>query len=337
MIIIALQLGFDAIAVTLVDFFVAVSAFLLSSSYALFILKERPKLTYIKKRELMEMLSFSFAILLQAVVNQVNNNVDTILLGAMIPEKWIITMYSSALVIYGTYTSIVSVMSTFFLPKATRLIAVNASGEELTDFVIKPGRYQAMIAIAVVSGFAVLGKEFISIWIGNRYIDAYYVALFLIIPVTVPLVQNAAVSILDATLKRLFRSIILVIMAVVNVIVSVILIKRFSFWGAAMGTFFSLCIGHIFLMNWYYARTFKMNIMRMFVSIFKGILPMGVLAGVICVPLTAWGVNGVINFLIKGIEFVVIYCILIWKWGLQQDERDYIKTALHIGKKEIKS
>ena len=64
---------------------------------------------------------------------------------------------------------------------------------------------------------------------------------------------------------------------------------------------------------------------------------MGVLAGVICVPLTAWGVNGVINFLIKGIEFVVIYCILIWKWGLQQDERDYIKTALHIGKKEIKS
>lgn len=332
LIVIVLKLGFDAVAVTLVDCLIAVIIFLLSAGYSLFVLKEYPKLTYIAKRELLEMLSFSLAILLQAIVNQVNNNVDTMLLGAMVPEKWIITMYSSALLVYGTYNSIVSVLSTFFLPKATRLVTTNASGEELTDFVIKPGRYQAMIAIAVVSGFAVLGKEFISIWIGEKYIDAYYIILFLIIPVTVPLVENAAVSILDATLKRLFRSIVLVIMAVVNVIVSVILIKRFSFWGAAMGTFLSLCVGHIFLMNWYYARTFKMNIVRMFASIFRGLLPMGVLAGIICVPLTTWGENGVINFLIKGVEFLAIYCILIWKWGLQQDERDYIKNTLHIGR-----
>ena len=47
-------------------------------------------------------------------------------------------MYSSALLVYGTYNSIVSVMATFFLPKATRLVTMNASGKELTDFVIKP-------------------------------------------------------------------------------------------------------------------------------------------------------------------------------------------------------
>lgn len=334
LIVIVLKLGFDAIAITLVDCLVAVIIFLLSSGYTLFVLKEYPKLAYIAKRELLDMLSFSSAILLQAIVNQVNNNVDTMLLGAMISEKWIITMYSSALLVYGTYNSIVSVMSTFFLPKATRLVTKNASGEELTDFVIKPGRYQAMIAVAVVSGFAVLGKEFISIWIGKQYIDAYYIVLLLIIPVTVPLVENTAISILDATLKRLFRSIVLVIMAVINVIVSVILIKRFSFWGAAMGTFLSLCVGHIFLMNWYYARTFEMNIMRMFTSIFKGILPMGVLAGIIGGPLTAWGEYGVMNLLIKSVEFVTIYCILIWKWGLQQDERNYIKNTLHIGRQK---
>ena len=334
LIVIVLKLGFDAVAVTLVDCLVSIIIFLSSSGYTLFVLKEYPKLTYIAKKELLEMLSFSSAILLQAIVNQINNNVDTMLLGAMIPEKWIITMYSSALLIYGTYNSIISVMSTFFLPKATRLVTTNASGEELTDFVIKPGRYQAMIAIAVVFGFVVLGKEFISIWIGNKYIDAYYIALILIIPVTVPLVENTVISILDATLKRLFRSIVLVVMALINVIVSVILIKKFSFWGAAMGTFLSLCVGHVFLMNWYYARTFKMNIVRMFASIFKGILPVGVLTAIICEPLTAWGENGVINFLVKGIEFVMIYCILLWKWGIKQDERKYIKDILRIGRQK---
>ena len=87
LIVIVLKLGFDAVAVTLVDCLVAVMIFLLSSGYTLFVLKEYPKLTYIAKRELLDMLSFSSAILLQAIVNQVNNNVDTMLLGAMISGK----------------------------------------------------------------------------------------------------------------------------------------------------------------------------------------------------------------------------------------------------------
>ena len=331
LIVIVLLMGFNAIVVAAIDCIVAFLIFALSSGYTFIILKERPKLTYIAKRELLEMLSFSAAILMQAIVNQVNNNVDTMLLGAMIPEKWIITMYSSALLVYGTYNSIVSVMASFFLPKATRLVTSNATGEELTDFVIKPGRYQAMIAVAIVAGFVVLGKTFITIWIGSQYIDAYYVILMLMIPVTIPLVENTAISILDASLKRIYRSVVLVVMAVINVFVSVILIKRFSFWGAAMGTFLSLCIGHIILMNLYYARTFGMNIPRMFSSIFQGILPMGLLTILVCIPLMMWNTASIVGFSIKGAVFLLVYSALIWRWGVRQDERNYIRNTFHVG------
>ena len=329
-IIIALKLGYGAIAVTFIDCAVAFIVLVMSAGYTFGVLKERPKITYIAKRELLEMFSFSIAILLQAIVNQVNSNVDTMLLGAMVSEKSIITMYSSALLVYSVYNSIVSVMSSFFLPKATRLVAKNASGEELTDFVIKPGRFQAMIAIAIISGFAVLGKTFITIWIGKQYIDAYYIVLILLVPVTVPLVENTAISILDATLKRIYRSVVLIIMAIVNIVLSIILIKKFSFWGAAMGTFISLCIGHIILMNIYYAKTFKMNIPRLFISIFKGILPMGVLSIIICMPLNLWNNTGIVGLIVKGIVFVLVYSILVWNWGLQLEERKYIKSILHV-------
>ena len=329
-IIVVLGLGYSAIFVTLVDCLVAFILLIISAGYSFGILKERPKISYFAKRELLEMFSFSIAILLQAIVNQVNSNVDTMLLGAMISEKSIITMYSSALLVYSVYNSIVSVMSSFFLPKATRLIAKNASGEELTDFVIKPGRYQAMIAIAIISGFVVLGKTFITVWIGTQYINAYYIIIILLVPVTIPLVENTAISILDATLKRIYRSVVLIIMAIVNVLLSIILIKKFNFWGAAMGTFISLCLGHIVLMNIYYAKTFKMNIFRMFTSIFKGILPMGVLSIIICTPLNLWTSNGVFILIVKGIVFVVIYSILVWNWGLELEERKYIKNMLHI-------
>lgn len=331
LIVIVLAMGSNAVVVTVVDCVVAFVILTCSSSYTFLVLKERPKLTYISKRELLEMFSFSAAILMQVIVNQVNNNVDTMLLGAMVSEKWIITMYSAALVVFSTYNSIVSVMASFFLPKATRLVTRNASGEELTDFVINPGRYQAMIAVAVVAGFAVLGKNFITIWIGKQYIDAYYIILMLIIPVTIPLVENTAISILDAALKRIYRSVVLAVMAIINVFVSVILIKYFSFWGAAMGTCVSLCIGHIVLMNLYYAKTFGMNIPRMFGSIFKGILPMGVLSILICTPLNAWNTKSFVGFVIKGVLFVLVYVALVWRWGMRQDERSFIKNTFHFG------
>lgn len=334
LIIAAIQLNFGAVALAVIDCAVAVLVFALSAGYALFGLKERPRLTYINKRELLEMLSFSVAILLQAVVNQVNNNVDTMILGAMIPQKQIITMYSSALIIYSTYNSLVSVMSSFFLPKATRLVTKNATGEQLTDFVIAPGRYQAVIAVAVVLGFALFGKDFIAVWIGPQYSQAYYVTLMLIVPVTIPLVENTAISILDATLKRIFRSVVLVIMAAINVAVSIALVYFMGFWGAAIGTVLSILVGHVWLMNWYYKKTFKMNIGRLFQEIFRGILPMGLAAALVCLPAALWFKAGVPGLILKILLFVTVYGALLWRWGLQGGEKANFSSLLRRFKRQ---
>ncbi len=333
LIIVVIKLGFGAIQLALIDCAVSILIFLLSGYYSFFRLRVRPKLTYINKRELMEMLSFSAAILLQAVVNQVNNNVDTMILGAMVSKKYIVTMYSSALLIYSTYNSLVSVMASFFLPKATRLVTKNATGEELTDFVIKPGRYQAIIAVAVVFGFALCGKDFINIWIGERYWQAYYVTLMLMVPITIPLVENTAISILDASLKRIIRSIVLVIMAVINVIISIVLVHLIGFWGAAIGTVLSVFVGHIVLMNIYYKKTFNMNIKRIFKDIFRGVLPIGIIATVICSPVCLILTASITNMLIKAFLFMVVYLLLLWKWGINNEEKSNIVSMFKLLKK----
>lgn len=51
-----------------------------------------------------------------------------------------------------------------------------------------------------------------------------------------------------------------------------------------MGTAASLVIGHGLIMNMYYYLTFKIEICRMFLSIFKGVLPAGILAMVVSIP-----------------------------------------------------
>lgn len=326
--IVFLKCGFGVVSVAIVDLIIAVSTFVIALWYATIVLKERPKLYRFDKRQIIEIISFGTAVLLQAFVNQVNNNVDTMILGMYIEEKRIITMYSSALAIYGIYNSLISVVTNYFLPQATKLVTRNASGKELTDFVIRPGRLQAVIAVACIGGFTLFGRNFITIWIGPKYLDAYWIILMLMIPVTVPLVENAMISVLDASLKRIYRSTVLVVMAVINVIVSIFLVKIMGFWGAALGTVASLIIGHGFLMNIYYAKTFNIEIGRMFASIFKGILLAGLFAVVSCLPLAMFVPNTLLLFILKCVSFLVVYAAFLWLFGLNKSEKVAVKGVV---------
>ena len=325
LIVVLLNIGLGAIELAAADLVVAAVILAILLFYTLFILNERPKLYCINKNELKSIFAFSLAIILQALINQVNDNMDNVILGAMVSNKEVITMYSSALTIYMIYNSLISVFSNVYLPEATKLVTRGADGEELTDFVIKPGRIQALIATAIIFGFAICGYNFISVWIGEKYTNAYYVILMLMIPVTIPLVQNVCLAILDAKLKRMYRSVVLAIMALINVIVSIALVHYLSFWGAALGTVLSLVFGHCILMNIYYQKQIGLNVIRMFKSIFKGILPAGALAAVISSPAAILLNNTWIHFLIKGVLFITLYGICIFLFGLNNDEKKLFK------------
>lgn len=326
--VVLLKCGFGVIFVALVDLIIALGIFFYTVFYAVFVLQEIPKFHYFDKKQLIEIVSFGLAILLQAFVNQVNNNMDIMILGAFITEKSVITMYSSALAIYTIYTSLVSVITNYFLPQATKLVICHASGRELTDFVIKPGRFQAIIAVMCVGGFVLFGYNFISIWIGSRYSGAYWIILVLMLPVTISLVENAAIAILDAAMKRIYRSIVLVVMALLNLVLSIVLVQKIGFWGATIGTVGSLFLGNCVLMNLYYAKVFHIEIFRMFRQIFKGILPAGGISATLCLPLALFLPNTALWFIIKCCCFVVVYALCLLTFGLNSDEKLMIRSMI---------
>lgn len=310
-----------AVAVASVDLCLYALLVLSNMAYCFFVLKERPRLHGIRKKEILSITSFAMAVLLQTIVNQVNSNVDNVILGAMIVDKRVITMYSSALSIFSIYNSLLSVLTNVYFPKAAQLVAADSGDEALTDFVIGPGRIQAVIAVAILGAFGLFGGDFITLWIGEAYIEAWPVALVLMIPVTIPLVQNLCLAILDARLKRLFRSAVLVGMAIMNVAVSILLVSLIGYWGAALGTALSVLLGHGVLMNIYYVRVIRLNVRRMFREIFAGILPAGLLSVAVCLPLAIFLKGSFFAFLGECCVFVAVYGLLLWKLGLRASER----------------
>lgn len=325
--VLCLRKGMGALSVAFVGLADNLIVLVLLVWYSVGKLGERFRLYRWDRAEFKGMLSFSAAILLQTIVNQVNNNMDVMILGALIEEKWIITMYTSALTIFVMYNSLLSVIPGIFLPQTVRMVQQGCSGDELTQLVIRAGRFQTTLAVWVLCGFALFGKEFVGIWIGSSYENAYYITLALMIPVTVPLVQNTCLNILDAKLKRMFRSVLLAFMAGLNLILSVILVKHMGYRGAVIGTVVSLLVGHGLIMNLYYQKVLGMNVRRMFAEMFRGILPSGILSLLACVWFALRPDDGrsLGAFICKCLLFSVFYFGFLWLFGWNREEKSLLK------------
>lgn len=303
--------GADAAALAAVDLVVGAAGLLLLAGYALLVLKERPKCIDVRKQKWRGMFAFCAAVLMQEMVSQLNTHMDPILLGRLEATASTVTMYSSALVVYNLYHHLVSMIGGYYLARASRLVAQNATGSQLTEMLIPPGRFQAAMAFGVIGGFALFGRSFIALWIGEKYLDAYGVILILMIPALIPLVQTSALSILDAQFKRMYRSVVLLLCTAVNVAVSLWLMRWIGHWGAAVGTAVSTLLGHGWLMNRFYARTIGLEVGRMFGQIFRPVLMPAFLAAALCLPLICLPYNWYC-FLGQCVAFAAVYGLLLY-------------------------
>lgn len=326
LIVLLVAQGMGAMGIAVADCAVSGTVFLLALFYDRFVLLERSRFHRFDRVLLSQCLTFSLALLLQSVVSQINQNMDNVILGFMTtPET--VSMYSIALSLFTIFNTLVTAIGGLFGPRAARLVATDATGEELTDFVVGPGRYQLIIAGLAIGGFTLFGRDFLTLWVGERYLDAYAVTLLLLIPSVIPLVESVTISILDAMLKRLGRSLILCGMCVINVVISVLLIPRMGYIGAAIGTAASVIVGHGILANIYLKRVADLRIGRMFFGIFRGILPAFLAALVLAAPLTLLPLS-LGWFLLKCAAFTAVYALLVFAFGMNRGERAKIKSLL---------
>ena len=334
--IVLLTLKFKSLAIVLTDLSLTILLFLINIVYSFGILKEKIKFYYLDVQELKISFVFSFAILLQAIVNQVNQNLDNIILGAMTNTETV-TIYSIALTLFTMFNSITLVIGSVYIPQATRMIMHHASGEELTDLVIKPGRLQFMVGSLIVTGYILFGKKFIYYWVGEEYYGAYIVGIILMIPALIPLVQNVTGAILDAMLKRLGRSLILICMAGINLIVSIICVHFWGYIGASFGTAFSYIIGSGILMNIYLYRVTDLNLKRMYMELIPKSLLVAIGSMMLFAPIVYIGPDTLYMLLIKILAYVTVFGGGMYFFSMRDYEKKlFLDTVQKLYKREIR-
>ena len=276
---------------------------------------------------LREMAGFSFFIFLNMIIDQINWTVDTTLLG-ILSGTTATAIYGVGSQVHRYFMTLSTAISGVFIPQINRIVARGEDDMQLTRLFTRVGRVQFMLLMLVLTGFIFVGEPFIEAWGGGEYQGAYPIALLLMIPVTVPLIQNLGIEIQRAKNKHQFRAKVYFFMALFNVAISIPLCMRFSGMGCAMGTAISMVVCNGFVMNWYYHKHIGLDMIYFWKSILSMVPSMvpACVVGFAAVKLIEFtGYSGVIAF---ALPYAAVYCACLYMLGMNKDERSMVKGML---------
>ncbi|WP_242974001.1 lipopolysaccharide biosynthesis protein [Anaerocolumna aminovalerica] len=323
----ALLMGYGSIGMVIATTALNISLEIINAFFCIRKLKMRFSFSKFNFKLMREMTVFSSFIFINLVIDQINWNLDKFILGRF-HGTISVAVYGLAAQLNTYYMSIASTISNVFIPRVHRLVANSGDNNDLTELFTRIGRIQFIILSLISTGLVFFGKPFISMWAGNNYIDSYLIALLLIIPVTIPLIQNIGIEIQRAKNLHQFRSWVYFFITLVNLGISIPLAKNFGGVGATIGTAAALIVGNGFIMNWYYHAKVGLD-MKFFwkqVLSFIPALIVPVLAGILINII--FNLYNIFYFLGCAIIYVVIFFVSMWFIGMNQYERELIGKPL---------
>lgn len=269
---------------------------------------------------------YSFYIFLNIIIDRVYWGTDRIIIGKFIGPL-AVGIYSIASVFNNIYMSLSTAVSGVLFPRINKLV-VEEKYNHLSDMFIRIGRIQYILLGLISSGFIIFGNEFIYLWLGKGYTEVYKIALWIMIPLTIPLIQNTGIAIMQARNQHQFRSVVYFFIAILNILVSILLVKNYGAIGCAIATGISFTLGNIIIINIYYWKKVDIDIPLFWGNIFKMSIPVAI------TMIIGYGLNHFINeykivtFILKGSIYVVIYAILMWLIGMNKEEKTEVLNPI---------
>lgn len=333
--VLVLFIGFKSKGIVLITLIMQITTFILSIIYCKKILKMKINYNYFNTELMKDILIFSSFIFLNMIIDQINWSVDKFLLG----RYW----GTSSVAIYGiaallnTYFIVISTtISSVFVPRINKIVAQGERNKELTKLFTRIGRIQFMMLMLILTGLYIFGESFIKMWAGETYRNAYYILIILTTSVTIPLIQNIGIEIQKAKNKHQFRSLVYLFIAVLNIAVSIPLIKLYAGIGAAIGTAGALVVGNCIIMNIYYHKKIGLDMIYFWKQI-------GLILPSLLVPIILGifinlkiDLDNILNFFISGLLYVVVYSVSLFFISMNDSEKQLIINPIESILKKLK-
>ncbi|MCT0011369.1 lipopolysaccharide biosynthesis protein [Weissella cibaria] len=322
--------GGDIVAVATVQLLVTLIFIFWNMIYAVSRLKMKFKFTNI--RNLVEtgknILPFSGVILINQIIDLVNNNFSTLLVGNMLGPMSV-AVFAIANQLKGLFYQLTFTISRLYVSKVHQMISFDATDGDLTNLMIKIGRIQLYLLVSAFGLFVVLGQSFIEFWAGKDYGEAYWLVVLMMTSLLVPLSQNIGLEIQKAKNLHRFRIILMCFSTLFNLFASIIFIKKFGVLGAGIGFSISTVVVNVVVINIYNHKVVGLDMFKYWRKVSNVILGPGIAilltVGFNCL----FGGNSILKVMIDVILYGTLTLLIHWIFSCDENERKIITSSLN--------
>jgi O-antigen/teichoic acid export membrane protein len=273
-----------------------------------------------------EFLGYSVYTFISRIADQLRFNIDNLVITLFI-GLGSVTLYSIAFRLVKYFMDFISSATGLFTPIFSQYES-RGDYESIREKFIFTTKITGPLSIMIGGLIIVLGKAFIERWMGPSYLSAYKLLVILTVPLTIALMQGPSVQLLYGISKHRFFAISNTIEGIVNLILSVILVKKYGLVGVALGTAIPMMIIKLFVQPIFTCRAIKLSIR---VYYFKILLPI-LFKGIICfLPILAFSrfiMPNYLNLLILSSLILLGLGCVYFIFGFNRFEKIYFKSAI---------
>lgn len=323
-----LTLGFGLLALVVAQFVIRAGQWLVTWWWVRGQLPGvRPRLVKIPWREAKPLFRFSGAMFLTNIGGTLEKTSDKLVIGILAPPA-LITMYEVGDRLNsesrGVFTRVLSIL----MPMAAALEARSDRGR-LQKLFITLSRSAVAVYGFVFLSLVLYGREFISLWMGEEFSGAYAILLALT-AASFSQANNAVAGSLARGMGRLrVLTWVVVARAVINVPLSVILLRQYGIFGVALATMVVHFTADIILAL-YYSRLFAVRVPELLSAVHLkaliALLPYAVVAISLkhfLGPIDSWG--ELVPVVAAG---SLVFMAAFWTYTMGQGEKLRLRTAV---------
>lgn len=296
------------------------------------IMKLPPLFKGVNKAFIKKIVSFTSVMLISTIATSLFWSVGNFLVGIM-TSSVLAAVYATSITLTNMFQSLSNTVSQVLVPDIMVKSFSTDDMVEMNKLMVQIGKIKMPIMLLIVLGFGLFGNEFVRLWVGDGYTGTYIIAFVTMIPLMLGMLQDVPNNYILAKNKHKTLALISLISSVINVILSMILIKLLGIYGAALGTISAyLFVFVVFTYN-YYHKTFGFDMKTLYKeTVYKNLkyicilVVCGVLLNII--PFDHFfgktGYIGWLFLLIKIILFTVLFLIIYFTKMIDKETKNRV-------------
>jgi O-antigen/teichoic acid export membrane protein len=321
-----LQSGFGLITVALIHFGATLLGYFSEVLLLRRLLPEfRAKWQFPRLEHMRPIMEHGWYSFLLSVATKINYQVDSIVIALFLPIGQV-TFYIISLRLIEYLRDLLNSTTMIVAPIVSTFEAVGQNHRVIVT-IVRGTKYSLFIAFLGVSALFELGSDFIGLWMGPRFVEASGpVLVVLAIGVLASSTQFASSQVLYGLSKHRLNVNWTVVEAVVNLGLSVLLVRRYGIIGVAAGTM----IANVVVRGWFYPRSFLRGLNVPWKNYVRhGVLPalppsLLFLAGTaLCKHYCP--IRNYATLAIAVISGLLPFALWVWFLGLDKEDREAVR------------